>query len=783
MTTRALFVALALAAAATATADDKSLPKLTGTLCSRVDPDQKPYGPTTRFFADHEFVVCVVHADGPIPAGQKVRPAVVSKEGEVLESADVVEGDGKRTDFVSGVRLAGSRFAQDGGKFDFAFYWGDAEKPALSLPFEVSTANRWALLVGIKDYPPAGPEGDLAGCDLDIKKMKEVLTVAFGMPEDHVVVLADLAATKAAIENELTSMAEKAGPEDAAIFYYSGHGAQVPDLDGDEDDGWDEAIVPADEHPQTFTTEEQMKTLLTDDRIAELLAKFKTPNVTVIFDSCHSGTAVRAASTTSLPRRIVASKKQDLQFSRALVEKGESARKKRGAASNPRGLDVDKRYVLIAGCRPWETSGSNGEVGGFLTAILVNHLIYSEGASWDDIVSNVRESVSTLRPIQCPQVEGATRRFPFSLVEKPADAPYVRPTIAIAGLVAPAGPNDKAPPALGETGNAVTHDAMLAGLSSIYDELQNVPCDVYPAGDLKLEKPPKGRIVLTGKGRDAVVKYGDGSLSQAIPYSVARIEKGPIEMNDRALPLAVRVPGERPRVVVASAGDSDAAASAKLEPVQLKVAQWIASTPELQFVPEFHDLSEFDYALVPMMTGDKVTVVVINNSNSVLASFDPDLNRGAIDFLVTRHSESTRLVRLANPSPAYSLRADLEGDGRYAPGANVKLHVTSNETGFVTVIVVPEKGPATVHPDSGKPIRPNQTLTFEETIPRDATGRTLFKVVLSSKPIDAKALRGATSKAGALIASLQEMYGNAGDPSLVSTNGWAAATLFATVAK
>jgi metacaspase-1 len=41
-------------------------------------------------------------------------------------------------------------------------------------------------------------------------------------------------------------LVEGAQPHDSLFFHYSGHGGQTPDLDGDEDDGFDEVIFPVD---------------------------------------------------------------------------------------------------------------------------------------------------------------------------------------------------------------------------------------------------------------------------------------------------------------------------------------------------------------------------------------------------------------------------------------------------------------------------------------------------------------------------------------------------------
>jgi uncharacterized caspase-like protein len=80
-----------------------------------------------------------------------------------------------------------------------------------------------------------------------------------------------------------------------ALFYFSGHGQQIPDAeDGDEHDGYDEAIVPYDN-----TGHRRYSGHLPDDALEAAVTEVraKTKNVVVIFDSCHSGTGLRGGPT------------------------------------------------------------------------------------------------------------------------------------------------------------------------------------------------------------------------------------------------------------------------------------------------------------------------------------------------------------------------------------------------------------------------------------------------------------------------------------------------------
>lgn len=69
------------------------------------------------------------------------------------------------------------------------------------------------------------------------------------------------------------------------VLIIVGHGGQTPDLDGDEDDGYDEVIYPVD-----FRTQGH----IVDDEMHRIMVQSLQPGVrlTAIFDSCHSGSAL-----------------------------------------------------------------------------------------------------------------------------------------------------------------------------------------------------------------------------------------------------------------------------------------------------------------------------------------------------------------------------------------------------------------------------------------------------------------------------------------------------------
>ncbi|KMU72668.1 metacaspase [Coccidioides immitis RMSCC 3703] len=91
--------------------------------------------------------------------------------------------------------------------------------------------------------------------------------------------------TKANILRAMHWLVKDARPNDSLFFHYSGHGGQTPDLDGDEDDGYDEVIYPVDFRNAGHIVDDEMHRIM----VRPLPAGVR---LTAIFDSCHSGSAL-----------------------------------------------------------------------------------------------------------------------------------------------------------------------------------------------------------------------------------------------------------------------------------------------------------------------------------------------------------------------------------------------------------------------------------------------------------------------------------------------------------
>src|SRR6185369_7927408 len=112
-------------------------------------------------------------------------------------------------------------------------------------------------------------------------------------------------ATKQQIHESIQWLAETAKQGDLAVFYYSGHGASDKDDGSDEPDGAEEFICPYD-----CGVQPGLASFIRDDELHQWLSavRQKTDRLAIIFDSCHSGTAVMApqkATPKEIPPAIV----------------------------------------------------------------------------------------------------------------------------------------------------------------------------------------------------------------------------------------------------------------------------------------------------------------------------------------------------------------------------------------------------------------------------------------------------------------------------------------------
>jgi uncharacterized caspase-like protein len=98
--------------------------------------------------------------------------------------------------------------------------------------------------------------------------------------------------TKENILKAMRELVHGAQPGDSFFFYFSGHGMQIKDLEGDELDGLDECICAMDYRGDQQYQDCNTPGLIVDDTMHEIMVEPLPPQcrLTAIFDCCHSGT-------------------------------------------------------------------------------------------------------------------------------------------------------------------------------------------------------------------------------------------------------------------------------------------------------------------------------------------------------------------------------------------------------------------------------------------------------------------------------------------------------------
>ncbi len=287
-----------------------------------------------------------------------------------------------------------------------------------------------ALMVGINAYPGA----PLRGCINDVNQMKGLLKQYYGFTDDSFKILLDGQATAANIIAGLEWLADGGDdPQAVRVFHYSGHGSYVADQNGDEPDGRDECLVPVDY---------QTVGMLVDDTLKSVYHKFpRHGNLTLIMDSCHSGTVNRVVETDItyrfIPVTVEEQEKIDAAKTKFESDRAEYVYKEvqkmrdeklsqaelKAKVQSLLSMFDKKRFgdirmreanILMAGCRPDQTSADayiQGEYHGAFTYFLAKAITASQGKlSYRQLADVTGKGLSAGGFVQIPQLEYRSKR-------------------------------------------------------------------------------------------------------------------------------------------------------------------------------------------------------------------------------------------------------------------------------------------------------------------------------------------------------------------------------------
>lgn len=226
------------------------------------------------------------------------------------------------------------------------------------------------LLIGI-NYTNTAYQ--LNGCINDSMNLSYFLSSNKYIPKENLIMMSDdqkgdLYPTKANIIKQFTNLVTFAKSNlDAEVLMflsYSGHGTHVKCKNGDESDGWDEALCPIDCDASNESS------FLVDDDIKKKFVDLLPQNVKlfVLIDACHSGTMLDLKYNYVFERSLFHNK---TYYNTIQVAK-ESL------------CDI----VMISGCKDSETSND-----AYLVDYRTNSLMY-EGAMTASFLETFKDNIT-----------------------------------------------------------------------------------------------------------------------------------------------------------------------------------------------------------------------------------------------------------------------------------------------------------------------------------------------------------------------------------------------------
>lgn len=281
----------------------------------------------------------------------------------------------------------------------------------------------YALLVGINDY--LGGVTSLHGCVNDVKCMAEFLNLRaqggeFRLEKPLMLTSGDrdnaneVKPTRQAVIDGFRTYLCQAGPDDVALFYYSGHGSQEKapaQFWHLEPDHLDETIVCYDSRTDGSWD-------LADKELAVLIAETakQGAHVLVILDSCHSGSGTRAPEGTGI--RLAPRDARDRPLDTFIP--GVAARAAASAPVDPAKPSPDAftgewftlphgKHVVISACRAEESAREKLMGDGYTHGVLSYYLLdtvqqVGPNLSYRDVFSRASTLVQNMVTEQNPLI-------------------------------------------------------------------------------------------------------------------------------------------------------------------------------------------------------------------------------------------------------------------------------------------------------------------------------------------------------------------------------------------
>ena len=388
---------------------------------------------------------------------------------------------------------------------------------ALTIPGTADAEARLrAVLVGVGDYLHL--EADLKGPPNDVALMADMLQRR-GVAHDDIVQItdgADLLPDRLTILTALQQTVANSAVGDTVLIYFSGHGSQAPDLNGDEQGGYDEIFLPRDAKAWNGA-KGMVENAILDDDFAAIAAQAAQGGVKLIaiMDACHSATGFRALDQGAGRARYIDPAELGIP---------EQATQSSAVPSDPSGAFV-YLYAAQSDQRAFEYPASeNPDLWyGDFTLNLVNVLNDVADLSYDQLAQAVALRIRSTsgQAAQTPEIEGTMTQEPVF----GGDAPALR-RIALTGYTLHAGSLQGV-----TVGSTV---ALYADVLANQPLAQATVSAVRPTeSDLEISALPAVRLThgeITNRAPDVTVSIGFSAeaakqLDHLVPGGLAELQK------------------------------------------------------------------------------------------------------------------------------------------------------------------------------------------------------------------------------------------------------------------
>lgn len=587
------------------------------------------------------------------------------------------------------------------------------------------TPTSYAVIVGISDYANFGSEigGDLPGARNDARDWRDVLVAQKGFAPENIHLILDQEATRARIVGELKEwLPSVVKPGDMVVFVFAGHGSQMWDTNGDEEDGLDETICPTD------VVKGDSKNDIPDDELNAMLKGIPTDNIYVVLDNCHAGSGTRAVTPFARPRSLNRVATTDVAKP-ANATAGQPVTNANADATPASVVEIAAAQadeVAVDAEWPGE-GGAPSTFNGAFTRSFVRNLWQSPAASYEEIFEQTVEDMKRERFAQRPNLDAGAAK---SKLSQPAFTPFG----------AKAGFDEALVPVIAVSTSGVE----LAGGSAAGITAGST----YKVGDatLRVTKVEGSKAAATAIGGG--VKAGDRArlINYVAPEATLKVSVAGLAPATRtALVASLRnVPGV---TLVEGARD---------------FAHLLLRPKENEYAVIGLDGSTRHVVAKP---ADLATLIAQEAGAHQLAAIENPAHPFSLDFGFSSNKKNFRVgdaveFRTKSSRDGYLTIVDLGTDGK------------------VVVIYPSEAGQDNRIKAGQEFVLPQGDLQFEAQLP---SGRGIVRAFVTEKPLDLQFSQDEATQAAQVGKALRKAIG--ATSSAIPVNNWATAAIVYTISK